>query len=365
MQFKRLARAVTAIFAAGAWLGLPTGPAAARQPPASQIPAPQSAPSGTLASGEHEVVFSDYTPLAGNAELVRRMLSPLGNVELLRRLAGAGGALSGYPVDLAAERFLLYVPAGPPSPAGYGLLVFVPPWNEARLPEGWNGVLDRFGLIFASAAHSGNDAPDGRRKALALLAAYNVTRRSRVDPARVFVAGFSGGSRIALRLALAYPDLFSGALLNAGSDPIGSREAPLPPRELWLRFQESSHLVYLTGDRDTLHLAMDAASLESMRSWCVLNVAQRTTPWTAHEAASAAALARALEALEAPAAPNRAKLDACRAGIDRRLTQQLDEVQALEARGERPQARQRLEAVDAEFGGLAAPRSVELEAALH
>lgn len=363
MQLKRLSRAAPAILAAGAWLGAATGQVAAVQAPPAQTPSPQPTAAGPLEPGEHTVVFSDYAPLAGNAELVRRMLSPLRDVELRRRLAAAGDSLAGYPVDLAAERFVLYVPARSPA-AGYALMVFVSPWDDARLPEGWSDVLDRFGMIFVSAAHSGNDAPDGRRKALALLAAYNAMQRFRVDPARLFVAGFSGGSRIAMRLALAYPDLFRGALLNAGSDALGTGEPPLPPRELFQRFQETSRLVYLTGERDTLHLTMDAASLESMRRWCMFNVVQRITPWTAHEGASGAALGGALEALEAPASTNRAKLDACREGLDRRLTQQLDEVQALSSAGERAAARKRLEAVDREFGGLAAPRSVELGAAL-
>lgn len=344
MLSKRLLCGVPAILAAGAWLGVATGQTAG-------------------APGPREVVFSAYTPLAGNAELARRMLTPLADVELQRRLAAAGASLSGRPVDLAAEKFALEVPPGSPA-AGYGLLVFVSPWDDARLPEGWRDGLDRAGMIFVSAARSGNDAADGRREALALLAAYNVMQRFKVDPARVFVGGFSGGSRIALRLALGYPDLFRGALLNAGSDPIGSGEPALPPRELFLRFQESSRLVYVTGERDTLHLSMDAASLESMRRWCVFSVVQRITPWTTHEAASGAALARALEALGAPAAQNPAKLAACRAGTDRRLTQQLDTVQVLAARGERPEARRRLEAVDREFGGLAAPRSVELASTL-
>jgi hypothetical protein len=344
MLSKRLSRGAPAMLAAGAWLSVATGQVAA-------VPGP------------HEVAFSDYAPLAVNAELARRMLTPLGTLELRRRLAAAGDSLSGRPVDLAAERFLLEVPARSPA-AGFGLLVFVSPWDDARLPEGWRDVLDRSGMIFVSAAHSGNDAADGRREALALLAAYNVMQRFKVDPGRVFVAGFSGGSRIALRLALAYPDLFGGALLNAGSDPIGSGQLPLPPRELFLRFQESSRLVYVTGERDTLHLSMDAASLESMRRWCVFNVVQRIMPWTAHEAVSGAALARALESLGAPVSQHSARLDACRAGIDRQLTQQLDAVQALAAGGERRDARRRLEALDREFGGLAAPHSVELAAQL-
>jgi pimeloyl-ACP methyl ester carboxylesterase len=347
----RLPRVARAILAAAAGL-------------ATAVAALAAAPDEVTAPGEHDVVFGDYTPLADNAELARRMLSPLSDIELKRRLAAAGTSLSGHPIDLGAEKFLLYVPARAPAP-DYGLIVFVPPWDDARVPEGWSDVLDRSGLLFVSAAHSGNDAnPIGRREPLAVLAADNVMQRFKVDPARVYIAGFSGGSRIAMRLALAYPDLFRGALLNAGSDPIGTGEPALPARELFQRFQSDTRLVYVTGERDTLHLDMDAASVESMRKWCVFNVVQRITPWTAHEGVSGAALARALEALEAPAPAHPARLDACRAGIDRRVTQQLDEVQALSSRGERSEARRRLEAVDREFGGLAAPRSLELEAAL-
>ena len=41
------------------------------------------------------------------------------------------------------------------------------------------------------------------------------------------------GSKVALHTALAYPDLFHGALLNAGADPIELAAADLA-REAWL-----------------------------------------------------------------------------------------------------------------------------------
>lgn len=57
-------------------------------------------------------------------------------------------------------------------PHGFALLVFVPPWQDARLPPEWAKVLDRYGAIFVSAARSGNDENVlGRREPLALLAA--------------------------------------------------------------------------------------------------------------------------------------------------------------------------------------------------
>ena len=85
-----------------------------------------------------EVDFANYTPLSGNLELMRRMLSPLAEVELTRKVAGAGATLGGQPLDLANETFALYVPARTP-PQGYVLVVFVPPDNAALLPDGLGG----------------------------------------------------------------------------------------------------------------------------------------------------------------------------------------------------------------------------------
>jgi pimeloyl-ACP methyl ester carboxylesterase len=78
------------------------------------------------------------------------------------------------------------------------------------------------------------------------------------------VGGFSGGARVALRIALGYPDVFRGAILNAGSDPIGDSATPLPPRELFAGFQEEARLIYITGEKDP-RWAMDLDSMASMR----------------------------------------------------------------------------------------------------
>ncbi len=185
---------------------------------------------------QRDVVFSQAAPLASSAELVRRLLSPLAAERVRAAIAASGKVLNEQSIALPEESFILYVPPAPP-PRGYGLLVFVPPWEEARLPPDWPPVLDRLGVIAVSAARSGNRADIfGRRAPLAVIAAQNVMARYPVDPDRVYIAGFSGGSRVAMRLVLGYPDLFRGAILNAGSDPVGEGEAPLPPRELLDQF---------------------------------------------------------------------------------------------------------------------------------
>lgn len=331
--------------------------------PAPAFAAPDT-PTRPAAGLENQVVFSDYSPLSASAEVMRRLLSPLAARAVQRSLERSHERLRDQSIDLATEHFVLYVPAHAPS-AGYSLLVFIPPWDEAQLPRDWGPVLERSGTIFVTAAHSGNDTdPVGRREPLALLAAYNVMRRYPVDPERVYVGGFSGGAHMAERLALAYPDLFRGALLNAGSDPLDAGPPTPPPPELLERFQQSTRVVYVTGEHDDLRLAMDRASENSMQSWCVFDVAADITQGASHEIVSPHALARALDQLGSHVRPDAVRLTACRAALDRRLAAQLARVQSLIDAGNRSEARKQLEELDRRFGGLAAPQSVALAAAL-
>ena len=257
----------------------------------------------------------------------------------------------------------MYVPSQAP-PDGYALLVFVPPWNEARVPPEWTSVLERHGMIFVTAANIGNDASLlDRRDPVALLAAVNAMAQYRVNPRRVYVGGFSGGSRVALRLALGYPDLFRGALLEAGSDPIG-QAVPLPAKPLLEQFQTNSRIVYFTGQQDAARMDVDRQSRHSLHEWCVDDVDLRSIPSTGHDLAGAAALERALTSLETHHPPDANRLDACRADIASELDHALAAVDAAMLRNDFAAAQRDLDDLDQRFGGLAAPRSVELEGKL-
>ncbi len=280
-------------------------------------------------------------------------MTPRRGLEIQHDLAARGAALTGQPVDPAAEHFIVYVPQQPPPPRGYALVVFVPPWPEASMPNGWEPVFERLGIIYASFAHAGNDqGVQFRRIPLAVLAAADVARQYPVDPSRIYVAGFSGGARVALRAALAYPDVFSGALLLSGSDPIGSAEIPLPPRELFLKFQQSTRLVYMNGQHDEWALRQASASLASMHDWCVYTVDSQTMAMKAHELPESSVLARALERLQVPANPPADKLAACRAGVEGALARRFDEVAALASAGKDAESLERLDALDERYGGL-------------
>jgi pimeloyl-ACP methyl ester carboxylesterase len=322
---------------------------------------PAIADTETAVTGlQSDVVLSDYTPLASSAELLRRLLSPLNSLQVSTKLAHSAVALRAQAIDLTQERFTVYVPPQPPA-RGFGVLVFVPPWENAMLPRGWAAILDRHGVIFVSAANSGNAANVlDRREPLALLAVHNIMQRFRVNSERIYIGGYSGGSRVAMRLALAFPDVFRGAFLNAGSDPIGDAQTPLPPPEIFARFQETTRLVYISGQNDAANVDKDAASTRSMLEWCVFDWYAERSPWTGHEVAGPAVFSRALDMLDSHAEPKVARLKSCRLRIDRELGKQIDQTADLLAAGNVDGARRLLDKVDTHYGGLAAPRSVDL-----
>jgi pimeloyl-ACP methyl ester carboxylesterase len=286
-------------------------------------------------------------------ELVRRMVSPLTGRRFLREAKAAGKDVDRQPVDLAWERFALYVPESAP-PQGYALLVFIPPWPQAVVPKRWPPILDRHGMIFVTAANSGNDAlVVERREPLALLAAHNVMARYPVDRNRVFIAGLSGGAKVALRLAIAYPEIFHGALLNAGSERPGDG-IPIPPADLFKLFQETGRLVYLTGEEDRGNLTADLASRAALEEWCFEDADTETIPHGGHELAGSAWLDQALTELARHVEADPGSLAACRAGIDAELAVRLGAVDTLIRAGKRDEAVAALVQIDAKYGGWAA-----------
>lgn len=325
----------------------------------AQVTAPAQQPRGT----PHEVVLTRYTPLFSNTEILRRLLSPLAEQAVRELLARSHEALTPYPIDLAKERFLVYVPPdGPPSPRGFALLVFVSPSERAGLPLSWTAQLNHYGVIFVSPEHAGNaDADLSRRVPLALSAEENIVRQYPVDRERIYIGGFSGGSRVAERIALGYPDVFRGALLNAGAGPLGG-VYPLPQRDLLQRFQSSSHLVYVTGERDTVNLDTDASSSQSMQDWCVRDVETYQSPNAGHEAMSSPAFGEALNRLLSNVPPDTARLKACRSRVEAALEEKLDHAEALISGDKHSDARKLLLEIDRQYGGLAAPRILQLAA---
>lgn len=305
-----------------------------------------------------ELVFDAYSPLAAKWAFSERVFAPT-VVDRLRRFEQASGVVAvEHTVDLARERYDLYVPRRRPE-AGYGVIVFVSPMPDFPLPRDWHAELDRRGLLFVTAHRSGNrQNAFERRMPLALHGLANVAARFPLDASRVYVAGFSGGSRVAQRLALGWPDVFGGVILFASSDPIGVDGFVPPPRELMRRFQRRSRVVFATGSSDLPNRNLDRIARASLEAYCVANVST-VVPRIGHWVPDRRGLAKALQALERPPV-TRAEDEACIRRLEAEADAGLAEVEALVAAGRVREAGERLGALEDRFGGMLDPRAVAL-----
>ena len=312
-------------------------------------------PAMPRSADEEGVVLSHYGAFGSSMEVSRRMLSPVTHDRVLRTIELKDLDVAEFQVDLARERYTLHVPEQAPA-AGYGVLVFVSPADEVRFGPEWRRQADQRGLILISAQNSGNGhRVIWRRAPLALHGLAHVLAEYQVDAERIYVAGFSGGSRVAQRLALAWPDLFRGALLMAGSDELGEDGLVPPPAELMELFQTRTRLVFATGDRDRINIASDARARESLEPYCVAGVSVSRVPRTEHWVPEGRALTKALDALEEKVAPT-AEHAACREALLAKIGAELDRAEGLIETGDLDGAGKVLQALDDRYGGMGSPR---------
>lgn len=325
---------------------------------------------GTGRAADEGTVFSAPSPLATSTELARRTQTPVTFDRLQRYRASGAVRLDEQPVDLADERFDLFLPSAPRADGRHALLVWISPHDRMPAPHAWQDALDRHGMILVSARRSGNDQGTlERRLPLALHAAHNVMQAYPVDPDRVYVGGFSGGARAALRLAVGFPEVFRGALLGAGSDVLGGEAMSPPPRAQLERLQAHGRLVWVTGARDLPNRRMEAQSRASFAAHCVQSLDSVPMSRLEHAPPDRRHFARALDALDADdagaaSAAKNVAIERCRATLDATVATALAEVESLVAANRFDAAGERLAALDLRWGGLAAPRSVELARAL-
>ncbi len=124
-----------------------------------------------------------------------------------------------YHLNPSAERFFIHVPPNYTSDTEYGLIVFTDANEQIdRVPNDWAKILDQRKFLFIAAENAGNNQDTNRRLGLAVLGALEMMKRYRIDPNRVYAAGFSGGARMSGLLGFFQPDIFHGTIQNSGAD---------------------------------------------------------------------------------------------------------------------------------------------------
>ena len=280
-------------------------PARAADKPAPAAPATRPAqPPKTGYSSN--VKFPDRSPLSAAKETSARM-------------GWAGKTIKG--VDLSAdykleeESFEVYVPASYTGERAFGLVVFASPSPSGGLDPldrnfGWQAVLDKHELIWVGANNAGNDRSVFPRLGLPIDAAANMQARYRIDPQRVYVAGISGGGRIASMLAVTCPDVFRGGgfymigcnfyRVEKSKEKEGIYAASFypPPPKVLAEAKRSKH-VFLTGDtdpnRDQTQVYYEAFQHDGFAHCTYLQV-----PNVGHQPPPREWFEKAIEALDAP-----------------------------------------------------------------
>jgi hypothetical protein len=157
---------------------------------------------------------------------------------------GAAGFASLVPPDEIIEWEVVvpesYDPEKPP-----GLLVYISPSNFGRIPGRWSKFLTSHNLIWIAANRSGNRMPVPRRIGYAILAPAMLNRSYAIDKSRIYLSGFSGGSRVSGMAASMYPRLFHGAIYIGGAEPWADEA---PPAEL--ARMRANRYAFIVGSND-------------------------------------------------------------------------------------------------------------------
>jgi hypothetical protein len=165
----------------------------------------------------------------------------------------------------ASLRFLYEAAFQVRLPSGYdprrpaGLVVWISPTEEGRIPESFFAALDELYLIAIGPDECGNDRIPGDRFQLVFDAMATATRAYHVDARRVYVTGFSGGGRMASMIHGAFADVVSGSVPIGGANaykhvpmgtgkywPAGYRR---PDGEIFSQFRRQ-RMACVTGDND-------------------------------------------------------------------------------------------------------------------
>lgn len=208
--------------------------------------------------------------------------------------------LKGY--DSTAQKYELYAPrtVNPTKPTG--LILFVSAGNDPAGLSQWRTVCDAAGMLFASPYGAGNNTQGPERTRIVLDVLDDVRRRFAIDPDRTYLGGFSGGARVACRIAFALPEYFGGVVPVCAAESL--RE------ESWLRQRVTDRLsaALITGETD-----FNRGEIERFRGPLLTDVGVRTKVWMVpklgHGLPSAAVLTEALRWLE-EGVPQRRRLAA-------------------------------------------------------
>lgn len=253
--------------------------------------------------GNFTAVFEEYSPLSDTKSISSRMMISLEQISPYKK----------HNYDIEQESFEVYVPDSYDSNTPFGLMVWISPSPDGGVKHypGGHQLMDKHKLIWVGANNSGNKTSLYRcRIPLALDAAYNMQKLYNIDPNRVYVAGLSGGGRVASITAFHHSDVYNGGIFIIGASYWEGMRVPgknsiwrascMKPRPKFLmRAKKFGRYVLLTGDNDGNRLEMHTY-YERGYSKFLNDVLYIQVPRMGHEPPPAEEFDKALEYIDKP-----------------------------------------------------------------
>jgi hypothetical protein len=316
--------------------------------------------SRAASSPSKRMTLQQLSPLASADEITERLLTPVTQDRIVKFKGKANISLQDQAIVPGQEPFEIYVPE-PDANGRFGLLVFIWPADDIQVPPDWWKVLRDRNMIYVAARKSGNEENIFDRRVPLALHVYEYARRHHdLDPQRIYIGGFSGGSRTAQRVAMGYPDVFSGVFMVGGSDVLGGESGfTLPAENLVRLLQDRTRFVFATGGNDSPNRAKDARTRKNLDALCMQGVRNLPQSGVEHWVPDGKGLARVMNELEKPVARDE-QAQRCDSILRRSIELGLAEVENKIENGDLEGAGSLLAKLDASYGGLAAPGSVIL-----
>jgi poly(3-hydroxybutyrate) depolymerase len=125
-----------------------------------------------------------------------------------------------------SQSYALYVPAGYTASRAWPVIFAFDPGGRGRNPvERYQAAAEQYGFIVAGSNNSRNGSPEFGKAVDAMTA--DVGARFNIDPKRIYLAGMSGGSRVALFVALASTNV-AGVIASSAGYPDSRPRKTLP-----------------------------------------------------------------------------------------------------------------------------------------
>src|SRR5262245_21371386 len=117
-----------------------------------------------------------------------------------------------------SQSYALYLPRAYSPEQSWPVIFAFDPGGRGRIPvERYQAAAEQYGYVVAASNNSRNGSPDIGRAVSAVSA--DVMSRLRVAERRVYVAGMSGGARVAFSVALGSPQRVAGVIASSAGYP--------------------------------------------------------------------------------------------------------------------------------------------------